>query len=370
MVTGATCWKSCSILRLGEGESPKLNTACVGNQFRLRWGCVSLLLAFMVKAILLELQFLGPSNVGASLANCGACLFDAWRGKFVAHSSQKCRAMISRVKGMNEVPKNAADRNVQNAGWPKGSQPASYGYRVVIVTRTPLHCRGRVKVDSQHCYNVGKGLFNFSATSRVITRRFTVKASIPPEFVAFQSKCTNWKGPITEDVYKFLLNPRRLMFAYSKMRRARVLSMGGGRVNIGRVQEILGLLKSESFQFSPGSRECGKGFSGCTGLLLRDAVVLEAIRMVLEAVYEPTFSRSSHGFRTAGTCHTALRQVREEFGVASWYVKGDFSNCFSSFSQHQLMLLIEAKILDRKICLLYTSPSPRDRQKSRMPSSA
>ena len=31
---------------------------------------------------------------------------------------------------------------------------------------------------------------------------------------------------------------------------------------------------------------------------------------------------------------------------------------------------VERKYLDRVGCLLYTSPSPRDRQKSRMPSSA
>ena len=31
---------------------------------------------------------------------------------------------------------------------------------------------------------------------------------------------------------------------------------------------------------------------------------------------------------------------------------------------------IYPKIIDRESCLLYTSPSPRDRQKSRMPSSA
>ena len=45
----------------------------------------------------------------------------------------------------------------------------------------------------------------------------------------------------------------------------------------------------------------------------------------------------------------------------------------SSFHNQKLDLLLENGILariDSKICLLYTSPSPRDRQKSRMPSSA
>ena len=45
---------------------------------------------------------------------------------------------------------------------------------------------------------------------------------------------------------------------------------------------------------------------------------------------------------------------------------------------HQVLLLLRSEVLSKNImseafshrCLLYTSPSPRDRQKSRMPSSA
>ena len=52
-----------------------------------------------------------------------------------------------------------------------------------------------------------------------------------------------------------------------------------------------------------------------------------------------------------------------------------------SFNEQEIVAVIEAelracphltvdRIGDNLICLLYTSPSPRDRQKSRMPSSA
>ena len=37
---------------------------------------------------------------------------------------------------------------------------------------------------------------------------------------------------------------------------------------------------------------------------------------------------------------------------------------------HESILTLETKENGTKTCLLYTSPSPRDRQKSRMPSSA
>ena len=38
--------------------------------------------------------------------------------------------------------------------------------------------------------------------------------------------------------------------------------------------------------------------------------------------------------------------------------------------QRRVLLDLDSKIEGFNICLLYTSPSPRDRQKSRMPSSA
>ena len=49
----------------------------------------------------------------------------------------------------------------------------------------------------------------------------------------------------------------------------------------------------------------------------RDKIVQEIIRMILEVIFEPTFSENSHGFRKGRSCHTALRSIRSKFGVAS-----------------------------------------------------
>jgi len=74
--------------------------------------------------------------------------------------------------------------------------------------------------------------------------------------------------------------------------------------------------------------------------------------MILEAVFEPTFSNLSHGFRPGRSCHTALRQVRTQFGSASFYLEGDISKCFDSFDHHVLMNIIERKIKDRRFTAL------------------
>ena len=42
----------------------------------------------------------------------------------------------------------------------------------------------------------------------------------------------------------------------------------------------------------------------------------------------------------------------------------------ADFQLEAMIEILKLALVKRKICLLYTSPSPRDRQKSRMPSSA
>jgi retron-type reverse transcriptase len=70
------------------------------------------------------------------------------------------------------------------------------------------------------------------------------------------------------------------------------------------------LLKKESFNFQPGRRvqipkPGKKGSRPLTIAPARDKIVQEAMRIVLEAIFEPTFLDSSHGFRPNRSCHSA-----------------------------------------------------------------
>lgn len=40
----------------------------------------------------------------------------------------------------------------------------------------------------------------------------------------------------------------------------------------------------------------------------RDKLVQDAMKQILEAIYEPIFSEHSHGFRPNRSCHTALKE--------------------------------------------------------------
>jgi len=70
--------------------------------------------------------------------------------------------------------------------------------------------------------------------------------------------------------------------------------------------------------------------------------------MILEIIFEPTFSDFSHGFRPSRSCHSALRYIKTDFESASWYIEGDISKCFDSINHNILMSIIEDKIIDRR----------------------
>ncbi|MFC7442736.1 reverse transcriptase domain-containing protein [Laceyella putida] len=44
-----------------------------------------------------------------------------------------------------------------------------------------------------------------------------------------------------------------------------------------------------------------------------DKILQEAIRLILEAYYEPQFSTHSHGFRPKRGCHTALNEIQRKW---------------------------------------------------------
>jgi retron-type reverse transcriptase len=45
----------------------------------------------------------------------------------------------------------------------------------------------------------------------------------------------------------------------------------------------------------------------------RDKIVQESIRMILEIIFEPTFSDVSHGFRKGRSCQSAFKHVKVNF---------------------------------------------------------
>jgi len=98
-------------------------------------------------------------------------------------------------------------------------------------------------------------------------------------------------------------------------------------ISKGKLENLAAKLKSEQFNFAPSRRiQIPKPSVGTRPLSIAegrprrgvdaspmDKIVQEAMRLILEAIYEPLFKDSSHGFRPNKGCHTALEQIKQEF---------------------------------------------------------
>ena len=86
----------------------------------------------------------------------------------------------------------------------------------------------------------------------------------------------------------------------------------------------------------------------------------EALRLSLEAYYEPRFRRQSHGFRPGRGCHTALADINGQFTGPTWFIEGDIRGCFDDIEHEVLMDILSRDIHDgRLLNLIRQMPQSR-----------
>ena len=81
-----------------------------------------------------------------------------------------------------------------------------------------------------------------------------------------------------------------------------------------------------------------------------DRMVQEAVRAVLEPLYEPTFHEGSHGFRPGRSCHTAIAQARQYVDDGDeWVVDIDLEKFFDKVNHQRLMARLAERVTDRRL---------------------
>ena len=123
-----------------------------------------------------------------------------------------------------------------------------------------------------------------------------------------------------------------------------------------KIEQIIGLMRHERYRFAPARRTYIPKKNGKLRPLgmpiWSDKLVGEAVRLLLEAIYEPQFSDSSHGFRKFRGCHTALREINNTWTGTTWFVEGDISDCFGSLDHEILLGILAEKIHDNRFLRL------------------
>lgn len=245
----------------------------------------------------------------------------------------------------------------------------SYGDGALIISHW---CNGwrRAEIDLNKSRRDSLGYRDYSTVST--SKKKPVKGNsspervdtkIPKRLLKLAEFCNKNPDKIVPDkLFAFLRIPEMYQIAYSKLK-SNPGNMTPGinpqtldGISLRWVDETIHKIANKTFEFQPGIRVMIPKSNGKMRPLTvappRDKIVQEVIRMVLETIFEPTFSKNSHGFRPNLSCHTALRQVKTQFGSASFYLEGDISKCFDSFSHRILMRIIEEKIKDRQFTAL------------------
>jgi group II intron reverse transcriptase/maturase len=123
-----------------------------------------------------------------------------------------------------------------------------------------------------------------------------------------------------------------------------------------KIEQIIGLMRNERYRFSPARRIYIPKKNGRLRPLglpsWSDKLVGEVVRLLLEAIYEPRFSRWSHGFRRNRGCHTALRDIQNTWTGTTWFIEGDISDCFGSLDHEILLRILAEKIHDQRFLRL------------------
>ena len=328
---------------LGEGENPTLNIA---SSFKGETGWNQILPivhraeSSMSRAILPESNSLGTSTWG---------LYHFWDRIYAMSTILEWRIVLWIMRSQDAISihnvkswDSKEDIKVTNRTKGLPTAPKSHGNRGIVV---PLP--GRVPEISVRMYFTAAG-----GSSSVSTDGLKKIQKIRELCVE------NKEFIVTDKLYKILYDKELYYTAYNKLK-SKPGNMTPGIVpttldgmSVEVVEEIIQSLKDGTFKFQPGRRVMSPKASGGERPLTiappRDKLVQECIRMILEAIYEPSFDNNSHGFRPNRSCHTALRALRQRFVMAKWFIEGDISKCFDSIDHNRLMNLLAKRIKDQR----------------------
>ncbi|PGA91142.1 reverse transcriptase domain-containing protein [Bacillus toyonensis] len=157
-------------------------------------------------------------------------------------------------------------------------------------------------------------------------------------------------------LYRNLYNPDFFLLAYENLsKNDGALTMGVDQRSIDgfsmeEVDRLIEMLKSKSYQPYPSKRIYIPKKNGKKRPLgipsFCDKLVQEVIRMILEAIYEPNFSNSSHAYRKEKSCHSALLEIKCTFTGSKWFIEGDIRGFFDNIEHHILVKTLRKRMVD------------------------
>jgi group II intron reverse transcriptase/maturase len=85
---------------------------------------------------------------------------------------------------------------------------------------------------------------------------------------------------------------------------------------------------------------------------VRDRVIQQACKMVIEPIFEANFQNNSYGFRPKRSAQQAVKVVKKALITGWWVVDADIQGYFDNINQTMLMSLLKRRISDRRVLKL------------------
>ncbi len=169
-------------------------------------------------------------------------------------------------------------------------------------------------------------------------------------------KSTNDREYIFENLYRNLNNSSFYLRAYSKIysNEGNMTAGTDGKSIDGFgmkvINELIEEIKTEKYKPNPVRRTYIPKKNGNLRPLgipsIKDKIIQDIVRQILETIYEPIFMNSSHGFRPNRSCHTALYAIKRTCIGSTWCIEGDIKSFFDNIDHDKLIEIIGKKIHD------------------------
>jgi group II intron reverse transcriptase/maturase len=170
------------------------------------------------------------------------------------------------------------------------------------------------------------------------------------------------KGLPCDELYRQMFNKSLYLLAYGNIYSNQGAMTPGASdetadgMSEAKIDQVIALMRAERYRFAPVRRVLIPKKNGRLRPLglpsWSDKLAGEVVRLLLEAYYEPQFAGWSHGFRKGRGCHTALREIQQTWTGTVWFIEGDVSDCFGSFSHEILLGILAEKIRDNRFLRL------------------